>query len=343
VNRNQRPEAGKNSDPLPVKHVATVENILMRRNWKVLLGVLFGASLVLSIGLGTLHELSAHIPSAGDVSPWRPSDASQYLEENDLADHMPDMATIYSEYGFKRAAYQSYSDAAGRTLRLELYEMMGSDGAYGLFTFKRRGDCELVDLGDEACLSDQHLHVWRERFVITVLGSESGPVTREDLLIVGRATCDTITGTGTRPDIVTLLPPDGLDETSIHYLTGSRALPAAYNFGFLDTFHVMEGVGGRIGESTGFFFRYTSAEEAERIFPNVIARLSGPDLYRLLGLGYEYHKSKDTTRPKFVLATESSFILMTAGNDISTLSTLIDVMRGRVNHFESPNQDSAAR
>jgi hypothetical protein len=240
---------------------------------------------------------------------------------------MPDVAEIYREYGFKRAAFQSYGDTAGRTLRLELYEMTEPAGAYGIFTFKRGGDCESINIGDEACLSSQHLHVWKDRFLIAVVGLDSDPVSREELLILARATCDTITGTGTKPDIVMLLPPDELDETSIHYLMGSRALPSVYNFGFLDTFQVLEGVGGRIGENTGFLFRYSSEDEAERMLPNVIARLSGPDLYRLLGVGNKYYESTESTRPKFVLATEASYILMAAGDDISALSTVVDLLR----------------
>jgi hypothetical protein len=243
---------------------------------------------------------------------------------------MPDVAEIYREYGFKRAAFQSYSDAAGRTLRLELYEMAGPAGAYGIFTFKRGGDCESIDVGDEACLSSQLLHVWKDRFLIAVVGIDSDPVSGEELLILARATSDTITGTGTKPDIVMLLPPDGLEETSIHYLMGSRALPSAYNLGFLDTFRVMEGVGGRIGENTVFLFRYSSEDEAQRMLPNVIARLSGPDLYRLLVLGNKDYESTESTRPKFVLATEASYILMAVGDDISSLSAVLDLLRGRV-------------
>jgi hypothetical protein len=111
---------------------------------------------------------------------------------------------------------------------------------------------------------------------------------------------------------------------------GSWALPSSYQLGLLDRFKVTEGVAARVGENTVFFFRYATEAEAQRILPQVIARLSGPDLYSQLVLADENYREPRTDRDKFALAVEASYLLMVAGAYDADLSSLLEELRRRV-------------
>ena len=79
-----------------------------------------------------------------------------------------------------------------------------------------------------------------------------------------------------------------------------------------------------------FFFRYSSEEEVERMLPHVIARLSGPDLYSQLVFADMDYRAPKSTRDKFALAIEASYLLMVAGAYENDLSSVLEQLRQRV-------------
>ena len=100
-------------------------------------------------------------------------DEPQYVEGEDLFLLINGGAEIYHEYGFKQAVVQSYADDQDRSLNLEIYEMLDPAAGYGIFTFKRGKGGRDLELGDEACLQDYYLNVWKGDFLITFVGFDT--------------------------------------------------------------------------------------------------------------------------------------------------------------------------
>lgn len=204
-------------------------------------------------------------------------------------------------------------------------------GAYGIFTFQRQEGCEPVPMGDEACLDAQQLNVWKGRFLVTVAGYGSHPSIRAGLLTLARATCETIAETGTRPEIIELLPEAGLDATSIRYLEGPLALRGAHDFGSPESpLEVQEAAAARMGQDRVFVFRYATEGEAERALRTAVAKLSGPHLYQQLLLGDPTFRPVEDAGEPVAMTTKKTYVLMATGSDISRLSSTLELLRQRV-------------
>ncbi len=79
-------------------------------------------------------------------------------------------AEIYHEYGFRQAVFVSCKDNKDRPFTIEIYEMLSSDAAYGVYTFKTNQKAQALKIGGAAKLSDYYLNLWQGNYAITVTG-----------------------------------------------------------------------------------------------------------------------------------------------------------------------------
>lgn len=262
-----------------------------------------------------------HLPRAGDAAAWKPSEPPQFVEGDDLFLLINGGAEIYHEYGFARAAVQSYEDDAGRSLNLEVYEMEAPGAAYGIFTFKQGKDCESAEIGDESCLQDYYLNVWKGDFLITVVGFDTEPETRKGLITLAEATAQTVSDSGTKPQLSKILP-----GSSTLYMNGNLALFNAYDFGKGNVFGVEEGLRTNLEDGTAFVFRYKSPDEAARWFETACEHFSQEEKFKEVLVVDGKLTAQDSEGQHIVSAFREKIIVLVMGNEPEgTASTLENV------------------
>jgi hypothetical protein len=249
-----------------------------------------------------------HLPQAGDAAAWKPADSPQFVEGDDLFLLINGGAEIYHEYGFARAAVQSYEDDSDRSLNLEVYEMEDPAAAYGIFTFKRGKNCETPEIGDESCLQDYYLNVWKGPFLITVVGFDTEAETRKGLIALAEATAQTVSNSGTKPQLSELLP-----GSSTVYMKGNLALFNAYDFGKGNVFGVEEGLKSDLDGGTAFVFRYGSPDEASRWFETACQHISQEDKFRDVLVENGKLTARDTEGQHLVSASRDKVIVLVIG------------------------------
>jgi hypothetical protein len=113
------------------------------------------------------------------------------------------------------------------------------------------------------------LNFWKGNYLVTLVGFEEEPETREGILELARLIDTKIEGGGsTRPDIVRYLPPEGLNASTVVYLKGNMALRNNYEIAPGNIFGVEEGVIGEYGDIRVFIFIYDDEETATAWFQN---------------------------------------------------------------------------
>ncbi len=260
-----------------------------------------------------------HLPQAGDAAAWKPSETPQFVEGDDLFLLINGGAEIYHEYGFARAAVQSYEDDAGRTLNLEIYEMEDSAAAYGIFTFKRGKNCETADIGDESCLQDYYLNVWKGPFLITVVGFDTEAETREGLIALAEATARTVGDSGARPQLSEIL-----SGSSILYMKGNLALFNAYDFGKGNVFGVEEGLKAEVEDGTAFVFRYESPDAASRWFETACAHFTQEEKFQEVLVADGKLTALDSEGRYIVAAFREKVIVVVIGNQPDGASSTLE-------------------
>lgn len=96
-------------------------------------------------------------------------------------------AEVYHRFGFVQALAAQYGDADGRSISLEVFEMVDGDGARKIYADKTGGSGEPLDIGDEAAGEDYYLNFRSGRFLVTITGFESDAPTNDGILTLARA------------------------------------------------------------------------------------------------------------------------------------------------------------
>lgn len=170
---------------------------------------------------------------------WAPAGEEQVYAGDELFDYINGGADIYLEYGFKEVRVREYS-RGGKTITVEVFEMVDADAAYGIYSFKRGAGGERVAAGQKGVLEDYYLNFWKGRHHVTLTGFDEEEDTREGLKILAREV-DVGLGTGlgaglkasggaaagsdaAPPLLVQSLPAEGMQPDSAKYLAGRLGL-----------------------------------------------------------------------------------------------------------------------
>ena len=208
-----------------------------------------------------------YLPDMASLDGWEVMGEPQTAEGEDLFLLINGGAEIYNEYGFSRAVFHSYVHGPA-SVNLEIYEMKDAASAYGAYSFKTGRDGESIDIGTEARFEEYYLNFWKGNLVVTLVGFDTEPETREAILTLANLVDARITGESARPELVDILPPTTIGGAPVHatYVEGNLALLNRYRFGSGNVFQAERGVVGDYGEKLVVLFHYENEEQTfERV------------------------------------------------------------------------------
>ncbi|MBN2431548.1 MAG: hypothetical protein JXQ27_08740 [Acidobacteria bacterium] len=208
------------------------------------------------------------------AAPWNITGGIQEVVGDDLYILINGGADIYQEYGFLRAITAQYAHPAGHQLNVEIFEMLSPASAYGIYTFKTGPGGRSVDLGADARLEDYYLNAWQNRFLITVTGFDTDPVTLQGLQDMTRHICDRLPARFDRPDLVDRCRPALADARHLTYLRGPLALLNRQPLGTPNFNRFSEGLYARVGDAAVLVLRYPTPDEAAAILTRTAAELA---------------------------------------------------------------------
>lgn len=206
----------------------------------------------------TQHDITQYLPNIGEIEGWDTVGTPQVFVGEDLYAYINGGAVIYYEYGFNQVVTQQYADKDGRTINLEIYEMISPASAYGVYTFKTRGDSQAIAVGSEALLGDYYVNFWKAEFVVTLTASDSTEETIDHMLTLAQVVDAKIQQKALRPSLVDLVPTELAEPTSVVYVKGNTALANVSSFFSDNIFGVREGVVGDYDGLSVFVFKYST-------------------------------------------------------------------------------------
>jgi len=131
-------------------------------------------------------ELSELLPKRVELNKWKPEGETEYALGDNLYLIINGGAEIYNEYGFKKAAFQTYSSESGHLINLEIYEMNDASSAYGMYSFKTDTMGKPINIGQDGCLSDYYLNFWKGNFLVTIVGLDTHQETIDGVMVMAR-------------------------------------------------------------------------------------------------------------------------------------------------------------
>lgn len=146
---------------------------------------------------------------------WVAAGPAAIYDTTGIFRYMNGAGEVYRSFDFRRLAVREYEGPGGAGIVAETYDMGNPGDAFGVFARNRRGGNAGVGQGSE--YHSGYLVFWKDRFFAAVFAKGAGEPVREEVIALGRAVAERIPGEGVLPEILTVLPPDGLAPHSTRY------------------------------------------------------------------------------------------------------------------------------
>jgi hypothetical protein len=162
----------------------------------------------------SLKSLQANLPK--QAGRWSAQTGDRIFDQETIYSYIDGGAEVYKAYNFRQCLSRRYTLTGGPAIVLDIFEMGSSEDAYGVFTHDIDGD--KIDIGQNGRLRPGWLSFWKHRFFVSIYMEEETAAAEEAVKKLGRQVADKITGHGPKPQILSQLPPAGLQIERIRYL-----------------------------------------------------------------------------------------------------------------------------
>lgn len=224
-------------------------------------------------------DLQKYLPKTIN-NTWQTTGESLAYINEDLYLYINGGAEIYHEYGFRSVLVQDYSNKNGVTISLEIYEMIDSTAAYGIYSFKSSASGEVFPIAAEGRLEDYYMNFWKGNYLVTLTGFDEEAETIQGLKDIAIKVSERLIGPSEPPGLVLLLPENGLVKASIKYFTGNLGLMNTLR-DFSELFTSFT-AGIKAEYRTGsviLIFKYDDSNESLSAFHDVKAKLKGSSTF----------------------------------------------------------------
>ena len=135
---------------------------------------------------------------------WTTQKVVPLKNHTDMYNYMDGGAELYISYGFGEALSCTYYKEGQPEVLAEVYDLLTPRNAFGVYTQTR--ESEISQFGQGTYRIPGALFFWKERYYITISAWESNPVSDAFMDTLAGYIDQKITGTGSVPAIVDLLP-----------------------------------------------------------------------------------------------------------------------------------------
>ncbi len=162
----------------------------------------------------SLKALQANLPK--QTGKWSAQTDDRVFDEKTIFSYIDGAAEVYKAYNMRQCLSRRYTLSGGPSIILDIFDMGSSEDAYGVFTHDLDGT--KLDIGQAGRWRPGWLSIWKDRFFISIYAEEESPAAEQAVKSLGRKVAELITGSGARPQILSQLPPEGLQVDRIRYL-----------------------------------------------------------------------------------------------------------------------------
>jgi hypothetical protein len=278
-------------------------------------------------------DLSSFIPHDDEIAGWFKEDVHRIYKGESLYEYINGGAEIYHEYGFEQVITQDYSNKAGESLSLEIFEMEDATAAYGIYTFKTGTTGKRISLGNQAVLESYYINLWQAQFVVTISAFSQSEEMQQILITFAEFVCEKLPTGGKPPEIINILPKENKVEGSLKYIEGKIALYNYYHFSGEDIFQVEKAVrqlykGDNLDYQL-FIFKYQKVGKCQEIMQKAENFLKNSDDYKNCKKENDMIYCQDSKENLLLIGNKVHYIIIYVGTP--TIEKAKEIMQSIMN------------
>jgi hypothetical protein len=161
----------------------------------------------------SLGDLRRMLPK--QIHSWAAEGEDRLFDDKTIFSYIDGAAEVYKSYNMQQCLSRRYTTTSGPAIVLDVFDMGSSEDAFGVFTHDTDGDTAAI--GQDARYRPGWLSFWKHRFFISIYVEDETPAAKKAVLELGRQTAALIPKEGAKPEILNLLPKEGLQVHDIRY------------------------------------------------------------------------------------------------------------------------------
>lgn len=172
----------------------------------------------------TIWDIVGRLPD--DFDGWKADGDWKRYNRGTLFHHINGGAELYLAYRFKEALVRRYLRGGEMEIAVDIYDMSLPEDAFGAFSVECYG--EEVGIGQGSDYIEGLLRFWKGRFFVSILARLETDESKAAVFKLGKLIDSSISAAGALPEILQLLPKDGLKERSVRFFRKHTILNRIY-------------------------------------------------------------------------------------------------------------------
>lgn len=156
--------------------------------------------------------LASAIPAA--AGPWL-SEADRVFDAASIFDYIDGAGEVYRSYNMKLLVARRFHKDGKPDIVVDAFDMGSAEDAFGVFTHDLDG--EDVRIGQGSAYQSGLLSFWKDRYFLSIYAEQETPETKGLVLELGQQIATAIPREGKRPEILKLLPLQGLEAGRVRF------------------------------------------------------------------------------------------------------------------------------
>ena len=162
-----------------------------------------------------LEQLAHGLPEA--IDNWKKTTDFAVYDSDNLYTYINGGAELYISFQFTNLLSQSYANEEDEEIQIDIFDMGSSQNAYGIFSHSRESVDDFIGADIESEYAGGLLTFWKGRYYVSILAYPETDPKRQLVQKLGRKISEQIQDPGAKPELVNLLPEEGLQLHSIKY------------------------------------------------------------------------------------------------------------------------------
>ncbi|MEW6455527.1 MAG: DUF6599 family protein [Acidobacteriota bacterium] len=161
-----------------------------------------------------------------EIHGWKAKGEDIIYNPQNIFDYINGAGEVYRSYNFRELLVRRFFKQGNPEIIVDLFDMGSSEDAFGIFTHDREGND--IGIGQGSEYRSGLLSFWKDRYFISILTEQETEASKQALLSLGRSISNSIKSTGFEPELLKLLPSNGLINNSIKYFHNHNILNYHY-------------------------------------------------------------------------------------------------------------------
>lgn len=165
------------------------------------------------------NDKSSEIPMTDlvptQIQGWTLDGEPQTYDRETIFDYIDGAGEVYLSYGFRAVMVFHFVRPDNPEITVEIFDMGAAEDAYGVFSHARMA--AESGIGQEYEYRGSLLSFWKGRYYVCVLAERQTPESKEAVFAMARDIDKRIPQTGSKPNIVSLLPEQDRISGNVHF------------------------------------------------------------------------------------------------------------------------------